>query len=182
MAASPTRLIRQGSAIVFSRWRKSSVGRRPRHWVGRIAQVSFVHRDIKPSNLLLDAEREVKIADFGLAQVSGSSSRGSTWGEADRKQPGTYEYSAPEQRGHPASETMRSSVDIYAAGCVLFELLTNMNYYNYSGTHTTEFQQDIPPWLDELVARMVAEQPNARPRDGRERLQKLRDHPVDAVI
>lgn len=144
--------------------------------LGELHKYSFVHRDIKPSNLLLDAEKEVKIADFGLAQVPGSSSRGSMWGETERKQPGTYEYSAPEQRGHPASETMRPSVDIYAAGCVLFELLTNMSYYNYSGARAAEFREDVPPWLDELVARMVDEQFSARPRDGRELLQKLRAH------
>lgn len=84
----------------------------------------IIHRDLKPENLLLEAITEkgstptVRVADFGIAKVSGSLSSGLTRAGAFV---GTPQYAAPEQFvGDPASD----KADIYALGAVMMFLLT----------------------------------------------------------
>jgi len=78
-----------------------------------------VHRDLKPQNLFLTKEGDLKLLDFGVAMALADT------GE-ERKQKGfavfgTPEYMAPEQ---VAGETVDARCDIYALGCVLYELVT----------------------------------------------------------
>jgi eukaryotic-like serine/threonine-protein kinase len=74
-----------------------------------------LHRDIKPSNLLLDVQRSVWIADFGLAQVHGPE-----MDQGDTDIVGTMRYVAPEQlAGHPDARS-----DVYSLGMTLYELCT----------------------------------------------------------
>lgn len=92
-------------------------------WVGQAASAldaahaaGVVHRDVKPANLLLDAECDVKVADFGLARL-GSDETGIT---AAGTVLGTAGYMSPEQaRGEPAT----AASDRYALAVVAFELL-----------------------------------------------------------
>jgi serine/threonine protein kinase len=75
-----------------------------------------IHRDINPSNVLVPWDGHVKLADFGIAKVTGM--------QGDTKTgfiKGTYGYMAPEQvRG----ETVTGRADVYAATLLLWELLT----------------------------------------------------------
>src|SRR5262245_5268799 len=91
----------------------------------------LVHRDLKPENILVGRDGMAKVTDFGLANVFSDLSRE---GPADAKQitqfhwsvltqgiVGTPLYMAPEQW---LGGTLDTRTDIYAFGCILFEMLT----------------------------------------------------------
>jgi serine/threonine protein kinase len=78
----------------------------------------ILHRDLKPSNILIDESDQVKIADFGLAAVAGSSS-GLTTDNAALI--GTPDYMAPE---HVQGQRMTARSDIYSLGMIAFEMIT----------------------------------------------------------
>ena len=85
----------------------------------------FVHRDVKPENILLDAQRQALLTDFGIAREVTVLRQAGTMRtlSATGLPVGTPEYMAPEQlRGESADQR----VDIYALGAVLYELLTGV--------------------------------------------------------
>ncbi|MSR60413.1 MAG: serine/threonine protein kinase, partial [Planctomycetaceae bacterium] len=76
-----------------------------------------IHRDLKPANLMLTKDRKVKLTDFGIARDTTATAL-----TAAGRTVGTYAYMAPEQiRGKPPVD---KKTDLYALGCVLFEMLT----------------------------------------------------------
>ncbi len=85
----------------------------------------IIHRDLKPANVMISAEGEVKIMDFGIARIR-NSQRLTQHG----KSVGTLEYMAPEQiQGKEGDEL----TDVYAVGNILYELLTGQTPF-YSDT------------------------------------------------
>jgi serine/threonine protein kinase/Tfp pilus assembly protein PilF len=91
----------------------------------------IVHRDIKPGNILLDAEGEPYLTDFGLARLVETESTVTRTTDVL----GTPSYMAPEQAsGHNA--TLTSATDIYGLGAVLYQLLTG--YPPFVGKTTYE--------------------------------------------
>jgi tetratricopeptide (TPR) repeat protein len=135
-----------------------------------------VHRDIKPSNLFLvdrDVD-QVMVLDFGVAHLSSATTRLTRTGAVL----GTPGYMAPEQaRGGRTSIDARA--DVFSLGAVLFECLTGRPAFQ--GKHAMallarllledqprlrEIRPEVPPALDELVARMLAKDPAMRPDDG----------------
>jgi len=83
----------------------------------------IVHRDLKPANIMLGAYGEVYVLDLGIAQrVSRDEpSAESTLPKRAPIRAGTPGYMAPEQRS--AEEAVSDRADVYALGCILFELL-----------------------------------------------------------
>jgi serine/threonine protein kinase len=83
-------------------------------------EAGLVHRDLKPQNLFLTTQGELKLLDFGVAMAVAD-----TADTASRQKGfavfGTPEYMAPEQ---VAGEAVDARCDLYALGCVLYELIT----------------------------------------------------------
>ena len=80
-------------------------------------QAGIIHRDIKPANVMLTGSGRIKVMDFGIARAVADTSASMTQTAAVI---GTAQYLSPEQaRG----ETVDNRSDIYAAGCLLYELL-----------------------------------------------------------
>ncbi|HEU5084053.1 MAG TPA: serine/threonine-protein kinase [Acidimicrobiales bacterium] len=77
-----------------------------------------LHLDVKPDNLMFDAESAVKVTDFGISRVI---TGGRTLGTVDGQVLGTPAYMSPEQaRG----DDLTAASDVYAAGVMLYELLS----------------------------------------------------------
>ncbi|GGG24558.1 hypothetical protein GCM10010964_10780 [Caldovatus sediminis] len=128
-------------------------------------QRGVVHRDIKPANIMLTAEGQVKIADFGIARLENSSMTqiGTLMG--------TPSYMAPEQfRGEPVD----ARADIWAAGVVLYQLLTGekpfeggFNAVMHKALNTeppppSTLSVTAPRAFDAVVARAMAKRPEDR--------------------
>jgi eukaryotic-like serine/threonine-protein kinase len=136
---------------------------------------NIVHRDLKPENIYLVRDPEVasgervKILDFGIAKLSDDHpSRGAMMKTQTGALMGTPVYMSPEQcRG--ASELDHRS-DIYALGCVLFQLLVGVPPFDGEGMgeiiarHITEAPRapGISPAVDAIVLRCLAKEPGER--------------------
>ena len=140
----------------------------------------LVHRDVKPENVLLGDDGRIKVADFGLARAIETSTLTATTGLLI----GTVAYLAPEQVEHGRADTR---TDVYAAGILLFELLTGAPPYSSDSPMSVAYRhvhEDVPPpstlvgglpaALDELVVRATRRDPSARPMDAGAFLAELR--------
>jgi eukaryotic-like serine/threonine-protein kinase len=144
-----------------------------------------VHRDVKPGNLLLDRERNVHVADFGIASAAGMDSLTMTGTVL-----GTAGYLSPEQaqgeRATPAS-------DRYALAVVAFELLTGSRPYAAdsptaeAAAHvnapvpSVSARGNVPRELDRCFARALAKDPAARFGTSAELVASLRAAYADAA-
>ena len=122
-----------------------------------------IHRDIKPHNVLVNADREPKLLDFGIAKLlSVDSDEGITTVAAERRL--TPLYAAPEQRtGQP--ETI--ATDVYSLGALLHELLTNKPPVVAAGrvsqvTASSATEHQLRGQLDRIVARAMQRDPTQR--------------------
>ena len=140
---------------------------------------ALVHRDIKPGNLLLAADGQVKITDFGIAHVAGSVPVTSTGIVM-----GTPAYIAPE-RVSGASATPAS--DLYSLGVVAYECLAGTAPFTGKPLEVAVAHRDLPlpPFphavpaeVARLVGELTAKDPAARPASAEEvaaRADRLRE-------
>ncbi len=124
----------------------------------------IIHRDLKPSNILIDVYHNVRISDLYLAQIPTSLGLAIPAG-APPQFLNNSAYLSPEQVRSKPQLTPPS--DVYALGVILFEMITGVNYNTLEpGTRLNSLRADLPDWLDELVNRMVAREPEKRPWSG----------------
>jgi eukaryotic-like serine/threonine-protein kinase len=121
----------------------------------------LVHRDLKPGNVLVTAEGEVKLLDFGIAKaldpmegVDGNDSNTTLGGQ----RPYTPNYASPEQvRGEPVS----TATDIYSLGVLLYQLLTGVRPTGRAATTPMEAARSVleeqPTRPSSLSADLVAD-------------------------
>jgi serine/threonine protein kinase len=81
----------------------------------------IIHRDLKPENIIITEENEIKVIDFGIAQLL--LTQGSARITQDSKLMGTPVYMSPEQQDNPSAVSYPS--DIYSLGIIAFELMTS---------------------------------------------------------
>jgi serine/threonine-protein kinase len=131
---------------------------------------NVIHRDIKPANLLIAPDGTVKVVDFGIARLADDTAAGLT---SAGMIVGTVSYLAPERAlgkdAGPAS-------DMYALGCVLYELLAGHPPFRADTPTALLYQHvqelpapprsmgaELPPELERLVLALLAKEPEARP-------------------
>ncbi len=140
--------------------------------LAELHKIDVIHRDLKPSNILFDQQGLAKLADYGLAQAPGGLSMRSLMGSLTPAHPGTPGYMSPEQENTTAY--LKPPSDVYALGVVLFVCLTGRNPHNLRpGTAPASLRPQIPGWLDGLIVRMLAEDPQQRPWDASEVIERL---------
>jgi serine/threonine-protein kinase len=165
--------------------------------LARAHAAGIVHRDLKPANIFLctrdDGSSLVKLVDFGIAKLirdANAAQQGPRQGALTRMGMviGTPQYMSPEQA--QGLLTVDHRTDVYSLGAVLFESVVGHSPFPEMPTYEqtilrivtqvaprlSQTVRDVPPELDQLVADMLAHDPNARPRDMsvvRERLARI---------
>lgn len=124
----------------------------------------LVHRDIKPSNVLVTADGQAKLLDFGLARLVGSTDERLTYTGAAL---GTIGFMAPEQTRH--AHTADARADVFGLGCTLFYALTGQVPFPDPVAAATAPRPsaaalcpEVPVGLDAVLHRMMAADPADR--------------------
>ena len=142
----------------------------------------IVHRDLKPANIKITPEGSVKVLDFGLAKFFETDSSDQSLSQSPTVMSvrtggvimGTVSYMSPEQaRGRPVTK----QTDIWALGCVLFEMLTQRQCYSGETVSDTiaKILKEEPDWptveavapfrLRRIVERCLQKDPRRRFHD-----------------
>lgn len=129
----------------------------------------IIHRDIKPQNILVDKDDNIKVADFGIARLVGSST--GTLSDSNGVL-GSVHYVSPEQAN---GEAVDEKSDLYSVGVVLYEMLTGTVPFDgetpvaIALKHVQEIPRgmrtlfrDIPRSLDEVVMKALEKSPEMR--------------------
>ena len=130
-----------------------------------------VHRDVKPANIMITPGDVVKVMDFGIARALTETGPGLTGDMVI----GTAQYLSPEQG---LGQEVDARADVYAAGCVLFELLTGEPPFSGDSPVAIVYQHvredppliaalappgvDVPNELEAVVRRAMAKNPDNR--------------------
>ncbi len=139
-------------------------------------QQGIIHRDIKPANVMLTSSGQVKVMDFGIARAVADTSASMTQTAAVI---GTAQYLSPEQARGEKNVDNRS--DIYAAGCLLYELLVGQPPFQGDSPVSVAYQHvrempvppsyldpELTPAMDTITLKALAKNPADRYQNARE--------------
>lgn len=146
----------------------------------------LVHRDLKPSNVLVDSSGRCKLTDFGIVKELDPDHDS----QSSVTLVGTWAYASPEQvNGQPVDH--RS--DLFSLGVILFAMLTGRRPFvakdlvgyielhrNFAPPLASEVALGVPSHLDEVCRRLLAHEPQRRPRGAQELLYGLETRAVSA--
>ena len=154
--------------------------------LGHAHERGIIHRDLKPGNIWLSEDGAARIGDFGLA-IAADRSRLTREG----LMVGTPSYMPPEQ-AVGGEATPRS--DLYALGCVLYEMVTGRppflgddtvgvisQHINVAPVAPSWHNPDMPQGLEILIMRLLAKAPEERPADAASvaaELRRIRERPA----
>ncbi len=142
----------------------------------------IIHRDLKPSNLMLGKDGEVKLTDFGVAQVFAGTRLTATGGVI-----GTAEYMSPEQaQGKRATKKS----DLYSLGALLYVMVTGRPPFTGKTTldviqkqkyglfdRPSKFVDNIPHWLEDVIIQLLDKEPDKRHADAYVLSRRLKEIP-----
>ncbi len=159
----------------------------------RAHRAGVTHRDVKPQNIMLTRDG-VKVLDFGLAKSIAKIGPNDATLVANLTTEGTIlgtpQYMAPAQFDGKEAD---ARADIWAFGAVLYEMVTGQKAFqgkNYSSLIASILTTEPPPmsvepftpvWLERLVRRCLAKDPEERYQSMRDMVLDLRTPPQDAV-
>lgn len=155
------------------------------------SSLGIVHRDVSPSNVLISLDGEVKLCDFGIAKANAR--LGAQAGEVGEALRGKAGYMSPE---HARGEALDARADVFAAGIVLWELLSGRRMYKAGEGETlldVAKRAEIPalaprgdvPQLERLravVERALAEKPEDRFESAAAMSRELDDYMTAASV
>ena len=134
-------------------------------------RAGVVHRDLKPSNIMLTTSGLVKVLDFGVGLILDDVDGGRI--TSSDATVGTVRYMAPEQS---TQRSVTPAADLYALGCVLYEMLTGAppfdgdTNYEIQRQHVDqvpiavrELRSEVPADLDDVISRLLQKDPADRP-------------------
>jgi eukaryotic-like serine/threonine-protein kinase len=133
--------------------------------IGYAHKNNIIHRDLNPSNLLIDEKENIRIMDFGIAVLAGTMT-------ASAEVTGTANYLAPEQLNN---SELGPSVDIFASGLILYEMLTGHQVYSANNSMAVMYKianekvappskrnPEIDKDLDAIVMKALEKEPANR--------------------
>lgn len=109
----------------------------------------ILHRDLKPSNILVDAEGQVRLLDFGVAKLLEESSA-----DEQTVAPLTPGYASPEVMG-AGDAPVGTAADVYSLGVLLYQLLAGLRPYRRDGAGVAQLLQQIQSSEPDLASRRV---------------------------
>ena len=119
-----------------------------------IHNIKLIHRDLTPDNIFMDKNNKIKIGDFGVSKILTTSIN------FTKTPVGKYHYFAPEIDN---GEKYNNKIDIYALGCIIYELFT-LNEYSNVKKEKGKINTDIynPKW-QYLIDLTLTNDDNKRP-------------------